>query len=246
MPSRTLPNTDVQRTTAMDVPFNKCAVTPAAQRPFAVDQYNGLIAQRTPWKNATGAAATALSLQVNAVDAAETLGADLEQNISHFFQVFNLGVARGKFAASDRAFYQLDASQASAPAVTSHADRLTWAQNIVAGEAARQAAAGPAFIPMAMPSAAEAGDALTAYLASLEPASNAKDAFEATQKTVQNLRPAADAMILDLWDTIEYNFRHDDASTLRRKAREWGVVYATRPGETPDPGPTPTPTPPTP
>jgi hypothetical protein len=244
MPGRSLPNTDVQRSTALDTVFNKAAATAAAQRPFTTDQYNALVAQRAPWKTAVGGAAACLSLQIQAVNAAETQGQNLEQHVSHFFQVFNLGVARGKFAASDRAFYQLDASDGAAPALTSHADRLTWAQNIVAGEAARQTAAGPAYVAMAMPAAAEIGAAQTAYLNSLEPASTAKDNYEAAQVNVQNLRPAVDAVIVDLWDSIEFAFRHDDPPTLRRKAREWGVVYAPRPGETPDPTPTPTPTPP--
>ena len=38
-------------------------------------------------------------------------------------------------------------------------------------------------------------------------------------------RPAVDDLIKDLWDTIEFNLRNEEASSLRRKAREWGVVY---------------------
>ena len=34
-----------------------------------------------------------------------------------------------------------------------------------------------------------------------------------------------DDLIKDLWDTIEFNLRNEEASSLRRKAREWGVVY---------------------
>ena len=123
------------------------------------------------------------------------------------------------------------------------ADRLTWAQNLRDGEAARATAQGPAYKPMALPAAAEITAALNAYLPALETASTAKNAYDTAQEAVQGLRPAVDAVILDLWDTIEYTYRHEDATSLRRKAREWGVVYATRPGENPDPTPTPTPPP---
>lgn len=34
---------------------------------------------------------------------------------------------------------------------------------------------------------------------------------------------AADALIKDIWDEVEF--------ALRRRAREWGVTYALRPGE---------------
>jgi len=244
MPYRRLPITDVDRTSALDEAFNKAAVTPAAQRPFSAAQYDPLVAQRTLWKAAIKAAAAALGAQTTATNRAETLGQSLEQLISHFFQVFNLAVARGYYPASARAYYQLDVSSAEAPVITSHAGRLAWAQNLLDGEAARQTAEGAAYKPMAMPRAAEVSAALAAYLPAHETASTAKNAYDLAQEAVQNLRPAVDAAILDLWDTIEYTFRHDDPASLRRKAREWGVVYVSRPGETPDPEPTPTPTPP--
>jgi hypothetical protein len=43
--------------------------------------------------------------------------------------------------------------------------------------------------------------------------------------------------VKDLWDTIEFHLRHEPTPAgLRRRAREWGITYATRPGETPDEG----------
>jgi hypothetical protein len=34
-----------------------------------------------------------------------------------------------------------------------------------------------------------------------------------------------DDLIKELWDTIEFALRNEESSSLRRKAREWGVVY---------------------
>ena len=95
--------------------------------------------------------------------------------------------------------------------------------------------------PMAMPTVGEVATALAAYEAAHKVASDAKDAYEAAQLVVQGLRPAVDAQIVELWDAIEYFFRHLEPSTLRRSAREWGVVYASRSGDPEDPTP---PTPP--
>jgi hypothetical protein len=243
MPSRSLPNSDATRSTALDAAFNKWNATAASLRPFSADQFAALVAQRTPWKLKTGAAGTALSAQLAAVSAAENRGTALGQLVSHFIQGFNLAVARGYYPASSRAFYQLDASSDAVPAITSQADRLTWAGNVTAGETARQTAEGAAYKPMAMPAAAEISTALAAYEPALDVASTAKDTYDIAQEAVQVLRPGVDAVILDLWDTIEFAFRHDDPTSLRRKAREWGVVYMARPGETPDPAPTPTPPP---
>lgn len=254
MPARFLPNSDVQRTSALDLAFIKRPTVAADQQPVSQDLADTLIAQRTTWRAAINAAATALSAQTKATAAAATQGQRLEMFISHFFQTFNLAVARDDFPASARAFYQLEVSNAAVPPVITHADRLTWAQNIIDGETARATADGAAYKPMKLPSAAGLPDdngvndnvaaELAAYLPLTKTASTAKDAYDTAQETVQNLRPAVDAVIVDVWDAVEYFHRHDDASSLRRKASEWGVVYITRPGETPAPAPTPTPTPP--
>ena len=57
------------------------------------------------------------------------------------------------------------------------------------------------------------------------PASPASVLKPRTHDLVAEQRPAVDDMIMDLWDTIEFNLRTEEPSSLRRKAREWGVVY---------------------
>ena len=57
------------------------------------------------------------------------------------------------------------------------------------------------------------------------PASPASVLKPRTHDLVAAQRPAVDDMIMDLWDTIEFNLRTEEPSSLRRKAREWGVVY---------------------
>mgnify|MGYP001389624254 CR=1 FL=1 len=55
--------------------------------------------------------------------------------------------------------------------------------------------------------------------------------------------PEADRIIRDIWDEVEFALRRLDPPSLRRRAREWGVFYALRPGEPAEPE-TPEPTPP--
>ena len=265
---RRLPDTDVGRTNALDTPYLKWPDTLQSARPLTQAEFDAMIAVRTPWKAAINAAASAQSLQNKAVAQAEAAVEVLEKNISGFIQVFNLAVDRGYFLASDRAFYKLPSTSAATPPITSHNDRLNWAHNIIDGEAMRATAEGPGtpatldsglrldegvhadslvggYKPMAMPTVGEVATALAAYEAAHKVASDAKDAYEAAQLVVQGLRPAVDAQIVELWDAIEYFFRHLEPSTLRRSAREWGVVYASRSGDPEDPTP-PTPPPPTP
>ena len=260
---RRLPNTDVDRTTAFDIPFDKFTDTPVPLRALTQAEFDAMVAVRTPWKAATDAEAVALNAQLSATNRADELAEELDKLISHFIQVFNLAVDRNYFPVAARAFYKLDANSDKTPIINSHADRLTWAQNIITGEAARAAAEGPGtpatldsglrldegihmdsnvggYKPMALPSADEVAAALALYKPAHKAASDAKDAYDRAQEAVKNLRPAADAQIRDQWDAIEYFFRKEEPASLRRKAREWGVVYVSRPGEPEDPeNPTP-------
>ena len=58
---------------------------------------------------------------------------------------------------------------------------------------------------------------------------------------VEAERPDTDDLILDIWDQVEFFFRKDEASSKRRKAREWGVVYVNDEGEEEEPEPPPEP-----
>jgi hypothetical protein len=107
-----------------------------------------------------------------------------------------------------------------------------WGARIASGEAARVAAGGTA---MAMPTAAQVAAAFSTYTTAEATQTSAKTAYDNGQEAVGTQRPAADALILDLWDTIEFNLRANDPSSLRRKAREWGVVYDGDEEETPPP-----------
>jgi len=88
---------------------------------------------------------------------------------------------------------------------------------------------------MAMPSAAEIATAAAAYATSSATQSEKKDAFDTEQGQVAALRPAADKLIKDIWDHIEFTYRDEPGPSKRRKCREWGLTYIARPGETPDP-----------
>ena len=66
-------------------------------------------------------------------------------------------------------------------------------------------------------------------------------AYALAQEAVADQRPAVDDLIKDLWDTIEFNLRTEEPSSLRRKAREWGVVYDEADEAEPPPPPPPEP-----
>ncbi len=120
-------------------------------------------------------------------------------------------------------------------------DLLLWADRIVKGDPRRVANfSEPA---MAMPTAAEVSAALTTYNTGIALQTAAKDTLDAEQTDVIALRASADTLIRDAWDEIEFTLRKLDPPNLCRRAREWGLFYALRPGEPPE---TVTPEPPAP
>ena len=80
-------------------------------------------------------------------------------------------------------------------------------------------------LALAWPTIGQVSAAATALQNNENLQSTAKDAFDLAQEAVADQRPTVDDLIKDLWDTIEFNLRNEEASSLRRKAREWGVVY---------------------
>ena len=174
------------------------------------------------------AVATALAAQVPLTEQTSRTGRQLAQLVSHFHQVLGLAIARGRLAASARRYYHRDETATTIPDLSDYPAIEEAALAIVAGEAERQTAEGAAFVPMAMPAAAE----VAAALAQFRPERQRSDAAQAqTARAREQLRgqyPAALALAVDVWDTVEFFYRHDRVAASRRaKCARWGVVYLT-------------------
>jgi hypothetical protein len=152
----------------------------------------------------------------------------------HFIMVLNFGIVRGKFHPSVRADYGLDATQETLPPMSREAEAIDWAHKLINGETHRIAGGGA---PMLDPSLAELQAAFNAYSLKHDEQLRKKADYDAAQEEVEAMRPDVDKFIKKLWNQIEFYFSDDEPSSLRRKARGWGVVYATRPDEEPEPQP---------
>lgn len=146
--------------------------------------------------------------------------------VSHFLQVFNLGVHRGVHPASARAFYGLDVNQEELPSLTKENDVIHWALQIKNGEAARVAAGGTA---MTNPTAAEVETSYNNYKAKHDVQSDLKDVFDDEQQEVAAMFDTVKELVTDMWDQVEFFYRKEPTeASKRRKCREWGVVYKSR------------------
>jgi hypothetical protein len=243
MPFRRIPNSDAQRYCALQTCKLKSDATPAAERPISADNVTQLDAIFPQFKTALGARAADLSQQTASTDVASTALDVARQFISHFIQTLNMAIDRHTFRPSDRAFYQLDVNNGVVPPLASESDVLLWGQRVIDGEAARVAAGGMA-IPF--PSIAEVTTVFNDFKTKRDTQSHLSEAVDEDEEAIAALRPEVDALVVDLWDEIEFAFRRNAPSSLRNKAREWGVVYASRAGEQPDAPPAPEPPPPAP
>ena len=233
MPFRQLPASDPTRSQALAAGSKKSAAVTGAARLIGAETAARLAAFVPTWEKEVTERADALGRQTSVTTALNLAGDKLRTTVSHFIQVFQFGVARGVFSPSGRAVYDLSVNEETVPILASEADLLLWAERIVKGAPRRVANfSEPA---MAMPSAADISTALTAYNVELALQTAAKDNLEGEQADVNELRPEADQLIRDIWDEVEFALRQLEPATLRRRAREWGVFYALRPGEPDEP-----------
>ncbi len=249
MPYRRLPNTvaAVIRTlkTARDQYKNTAN---AADRAISAEQFAKLTDTGTP-----ASLLTRFEKEANDVDLAlAAQGAqttDLSQKaaratmaVSHFHQVFDLGVARGVFPASARRFYGRDITATTVPSLSTYDAVAEAAQKIVDGEAARAQAEGGSYVAMAMPSATEVHDALTAFGGARTAAQSATEKTDREREEAGALYAEAQVLAADICDTVEFFYRNDPgAGSRRQKCERWGVVYVFGQGEQPAPPPPPNP-----
>ena len=176
----------------------------------------------------SGDVQTALAAQAPATSAMAQAIDRLALHVSHFHQVYDLGVTRGVLTPAGRAHYGRDLSAGSLPDLSTIPAILEAGAKIAPGETARAAAGGAAHVPMALPSAAQVAAVHADAAAKRATAETAKLATDTEQNQAAALYPEAYALAVSILNTIEFNLseRPDlDGPGRRRIARAWGAVY---------------------
>lgn len=220
--SRRLPNTDATRAKALKEAKTKNENVPSGTQILTDQTVTRLDAIQPLYATAMQDRGTAKRDQVGSTTEVTTAFSSARMYISHFFQVFNLGVARGKFPKQDRAFYQLNVSSDSVPSLTTHQDVTLWGENIKIGNINRVAAGGE---PMENPKVEEVNEAVDSFNAKNSEQSSYKDEYDQKQEAVAALNDEADRVIKKVWDEVETYYNEEENSSRRRKCREWGIVY---------------------
>nr|WP_319511597.1 hypothetical protein [uncultured Draconibacterium sp.] len=251
MPYRRMPVSIIDRNKVLETTSEKASSTPADQWAISTETQTRLTTLYPAFRQEMGERQEQFAKQAEATEVENTQQQVLHRSVSHFFQVFNLAVERGVFSPADRLYYGLSASQTELPKLGTEQDLVTWARNLIDGEAKRtqesipEAPAVPVApdveptseqdaVPMSNPSAAEVETELNKYVELRNAQSAEKQAFDAENKDVLDMLPEIDELIRDIYDEVEFYYRKETPANRRKLAREWGVVYVSRPGEEPD------------
>lgn len=221
MPFRQIPRSVLGFQKAMDDGSNKASTSP--EEAITADTLAVLAIKQPDYNAKVLAMNIAKQAQMSATQEEDVAIGECRMFTSHYFQVFNLGVARGLYPATARTFYGIDANDDKVPNLSKENDVSHWAQAIVTGDAARVAAGGTAMIN---PKATEVDAKFLTYKTKHNTQSEKKDAYDTAQQEVAAMFEPVKQLVVDMWDEIEFFYRHEpDEASKRRRCREWGVVY---------------------
>jgi len=223
--TRFLPSTIEERFEALGLAKNKRDNLPIiVSNPLTTATNTRLTNTWTDLTTKMTAIATAKAAYNTGTPVKNAAGDIVRLYISHFIQVFNFGVARGKYPAGNRSFYNLPVDYVSLPDLSKDSDLIEWANYLVGGDVLRLAAGG---LPMENPTPFELDTAKTNFTTLFTSQSNNKDALDTAQETLEAFLSEADKTIKKVWDELEAFFNEETDESRRENMREWGVVYIT-------------------
>lgn len=228
MPYRRLPNTDAARLKALKTVLDNNDMYTVRKR--FID-WNTLNSARTAYEKlltATEQYRISLSAQTRGVEKCEKLQHKATIYVSHFLQVLMMSVERGEIKRSNLKLYGLAENAKALPNIKSSGGLTEWGEKTIEGEKARIKQGGR---PIYNPTIGMVSTHLDIFK---ECYGQQKRLQERTGRTLENLkklRPEVDAVLLELWNRIEANFREEPPEVRFDECRKLGVVYYYRKGE---------------
>lgn len=230
MPHRRLPNSNASRDAALTVCKDKMDATDPLEIPFAAAKGTQLTAEQPAYHALIAAANTAKSNQTAQSAIVAPLLRTARFWVSHGFQALINACIRGQFPNSDKNLYGLSLDTKGGPDLSTESDLIQASITYNDGETARTGAGGA---PISFPALADINTQVDALKAAHQTQSTLKGLYDTAQENLAAANPNADLLILQLWNSIEATYDTGDKPSMRRKAREWGVVYVPSAGETP-------------
>ena len=222
--TRRLPTTIITRQTALNNANEANTNPPGGVNALTAATQARVVAQTPLYNQAIQASATAKANLNTNTPVKDTAVNTCRMFNSHFIQVFNLGVARGKYPAGHRSYYGLETSSDAVPDMGTEDLVKLWAHHLIDGDAERLLNGG---VPMANPDIAEVQTALTAMETQMTVHDNFAFLLDQKQEAVESMHTLVDPIIKKVWDEVETFFNEETPESKRANARLWGVVYVT-------------------
>ena len=220
--TRKLANSNLGRQAAINTAKDKNDNTAPGTGPLTANTITRLNAMKTSYDAAITAHGNAKAAQTGGTPLKDGIIQLLRMFVSHFIQVFNLGVKRNKYPAAHRSFYQLNVNSDAVPNLDDENNVLLWGNRLVDGNAERLLAGGAA---MANPDITEVQGALTNAETAFNNYSTLAENLDAAEESLATLNTEADKLIKRIWDEVETFYGEEEASSKRENARRWGVIY---------------------
>ena len=228
MPYRRLPNTDQARLYALQTAVQKASEADFTEQ---VLNYKTLNEARRFLINYEGKVSQDhqdFQSKVSANKRYRHIVQNARMYISHFIQVLNLAVIRGDIKKEQKALYKLDINNHILPDLSSEEDLLVWGQNIIDGELERTKMGGFAIYNPTISKVKVHYDIFKEYQVTQQLHNKTANR---SYEDMATLREQADALILDIWNQVEYYFRDDLPYARYCHCKAYGVIYYYRTGE---------------
>lgn len=228
MPKRLLPNSNISRYRALKAMNDRKAVTAPADVPIipaTIARFDTFYPGYKTKYLAVQAALTSQSGLTNQIKTAKILAGFF---VADMIDALQNAIRRGTFDASVRGLYGLPVTEALRPEIITEQQVLDWGERVHDGETARIAAGGA---PITFPSLAQVDAAVNAFKTLNLNQAAAKTTYDNAQEALAADNVEADKLILKMWNEMEAAFDEGNKPSVRRKCREWGVVYVASAGE---------------
>lgn len=201
---------------------------PVANLPFAPASWTAFFTGATAWLANVGESQVADSVEQQATALARPAGNVLRMFCSHFLQILNFAIDRGEIPATVRPLYGIATESKALPPMDADEDVILVAGNIVAGEAARVAAGGTAFVDV---SAAMVAAKLAIFNPLQQDQAEKMESFTKEQKDLFLAFPDTVKKTMRLFDELVFNNPDMTEAEIRSLCKGWGLPYTTNPGE---------------
>lgn len=231
MPSRSLPSSDTQHLDALRDALFQLDTLPAGRPTELSPETIASLRRLYPlWSRVLKERRNVGGQRTEATAAADAAKARLRLLLSHFLQNLNFAIERedAGFRPGDRTLYGMDASQVALPRMERETELLRVAESAIEGEAKRTSAGGR---PILMPPVGAIESARRTVLERLRTQHQHVTAHDEESAEVMALRGNVEELVKDIWDELEFAYRKEPASAMRRRCRQWGVVYTRDAGE---------------